>query len=144
MATVRQLATIKDVLENKMPVSVAMRKNGYSEESAQALKIKKTEAWQQAVAQYLPEYKVLKAHQEALEAKKIHGTGDDFIEIDDHPTRLKAVDLYYRLTGRMSESVRTDNRQINISLNGEGYVSPNNTLGLKPTLTNDKRKIPKP
>ncbi len=33
---------------------------------------------------------------EATEANKIHGTNDNFIEIPDHPTRLKAAEIAAR------------------------------------------------
>ena len=121
--TTRQMATIKDVLENKMPVSVAMRKNGYTKESARSLKIKDTEAWRQVVEQYLPDYKLFKVHQDALDANKLHGTTDDYVEIPDHQTRLKAVELGYRLKGKMSDNVRQTMNQVNISWDNGGYSS---------------------
>lgn len=140
--TTRQAMTIKDVLENKMPVSVAMRKNGYTKDTANALKIKESQAWKQAVAQYLPDHKLFKAHQDALEANKIHGTTDDYVEIPDHPTRLKAVEMGYKLKGYTYDNVRNDNRIMNISWDSQGYVPPNNTQNLKQTYYS-KPKTPK-
>jgi hypothetical protein len=136
--TIKQRKTIKDVLSG-MPVSTAMRKNGYSEDSAKALKIKNTEAWKELVTQYLPDSKVFKAHQDALEANKLHGTDNDFIEIPDHQTRLKAVDMAYRLKGySQPENVRQSNTQVNITLDTHGYIPPNNVLKLKPTFKSTK------
>jgi len=139
--TTRQAATIKDVLVNKMPVSTAMRKNGYTKESARSLKIKDTEAWKEVVETYLPDHKLFQAHQDALEANKLHGTDNDYVEIPDHSTRLKAVEMGYRLKGKMSDNVRNNYQQFNISLNSDGYTPINNTLGIKPTKLTYKPKL---
>lgn len=134
MATTRQLATIKDVIENKLPVSVAMRKNGYSPATAKNPKnLTDKEAFRKAVENYLPTHKLLEAHEEALKANKIHGTTDDYIEIPDHMTRLKAIDMAYKLKGYNMDNHGQSNTQINISLDGSGYIPPDNVLNLKPT-----------
>ena len=124
--TTRQAMTIKDVLENKTPVSIAMRNNGYSKNSAKRLEIKNTQAWKEMVAQYLPDYKLFEAHQDALKAIKLHGTDNDFVEIPDHSIRLKAVEMGYKLKGYDSVNVRQTNNQINISWDNGGYSTSNN------------------
>ncbi|MEA2037127.1 MAG: terminase small subunit [Nanoarchaeota archaeon] len=43
--------------------------------------------------------KLIDVLSDATEANKIHGTQDDFIEIPDHPTRLKAVDTASKWLG---------------------------------------------
>lgn len=47
----------------------------------------------------------------ATEANKIHGTDSDFIEIPDHPTRIKAVELGLKAAGLLKEQ---NNTQINV------------------------------
>ena len=134
MATTRQMATIKDVLENKLPISVAMKKNGYTDASAKnPSNLTRSDAWQQMVTEHLPDYKVLKTHEEALQATKLHGTDDDFVEIPDHQTRLKAVEMAYKLKGKYIDNHGQSNTQINISVGDSGYVPPSNVLGIKPT-----------
>lgn len=142
MATTRQLAVIKDVLENKTPVSVAMVKNGYSKATAHNPdKITKSDAWKAMVAQYLPDYKILQTHQEALKATKWNDfTGE---REEDHGVRLKAVDMAYKLKGKGDNGGNT-NTQINITLDSSGYIPPNNVLGIKPTLSIRPTKQPKP
>ena len=124
--------TIKDVLENKMPVSVAMRKNGYKKWTAsRPSNLTRSDAWKQALAQYLPDDKLLKKHEQALEATKWNDfTGEREV---DHNTRLKAVVEGYKLKGVYNDNQRISNTQVNISWDSQGYSSSiNKPKTLKP------------
>lgn len=52
----------------------------------------------------------------AMEANRIHGTGDNFVEIPDHPTRLKAVEVAERWIGIKPEEdgTKIQNNYFNI------------------------------
>ena len=135
--TSRQMMAIKDVFENKMPVSKAMLKNGYAPNSAKnPQNLTNSDAFREIVKQQLPINDFFKAHRNALQATK-HVLLDDgnMVTEADHNIRLKSVDMAYKthgLYGNMDNRGNT-NTQINITLDGSGYIPPNNVLGLKPT-----------
>lgn len=67
---------------------------------------------------------------EAMDAKKIHGTDEYFIEIDDHPTRLKANEQYLklkRLIGYDEDEEKNKERPIQILIvdYGKSNSDPN-------------------
>lgn len=64
--------------------------------------VMKAKGWLEILNEKLPDEKLLTKHDEALEANKIHGTENNFIEIPDHQTRLKAVELGYKLKGKLT------------------------------------------
>src|SRR3990167_7130532 len=115
--TFRQMAVIKDVLENKTPVSVSMRNNGYSPKTAKTpKKLTKSDAWRQVMNEYLPDHKLFKKHEEALEATRWNDfTGE---REEDHTIRLKAVDMAYKLKGHSMVNQGNNYQQVNISVDG--------------------------
>lgn len=137
MASLRQIAVFKEVmqaLKSNKPVSIstAMKKHGYSEAMAHnPQKLTNADGWKELMQQYLPDTKLLKAHEQALEAVKYNDfTGEKEV---DHNIRLKAVKMAYDLKGRSVEIGGITNQQINISLDGTGYIPPDNVLNIKPT-----------
>ena len=140
--TTRQMAAIKDVLENKMPVSTAMVKNGYSPATAKNPdKLTKSDAWREVMNEYLPDSKLFKKHEEALDATK-HVLLEDgnMVKEADHSIRLKAVEMAYKLKGRTGDNGGNIGQQFNIMMNSDGYIPTNNVLNAKPTKLTYKSK----
>lgn len=108
-------------------ISTVMREVGYSEATIHTpSKLTGTDGWLEALDKYLPDEKILRKHDEALEATKTisakivgmdanEGT-DDFIEVPDHPTRLKAVELAYKVKKRF-EDVVDNSKTLNMNVN---------------------------
>jgi hypothetical protein len=62
----------------------------------------KSKAWKQLLEEHLPDGKLLKTHSEALDATKWNDfTGE---REPDHQTRIKAVDLGYKLKGKLRDN----------------------------------------
>ena len=70
------------------------------------------------LAEGLTEHSAAKSIKEGLEAMKIHGTSDNFIEIQDKPTQHKYLETFLRLKGHGPAGVQF-NQQINM---GKVYV----------------------
>ena len=109
--TIRQQTAIQKVVENGGNVSRAMLDAGYSPATANTpQKLTESKAWIKLMEQYIPDDKLLKKHDEALESVKQIGAqilidkagkvvskeNEGMIEVPDYPTRLKAVELGYR------------------------------------------------
>ena len=60
--------------------------------------------------------KLINKINDKLESKKIHGTSDDFIEVDDNPSQLKAVEIAGKWLGVDKGS--TVNVQVNVPILG--------------------------
>ena len=109
--TQKQQAVIKDISENLgKPLGQAMLDAGYTKETSETPKnLTTSKAWREAMDEYLPDDKLFERHREALDAVKVISARitnkeadidtDDFIEVPDHPTRLKAVELGYKTKG---------------------------------------------
>lgn len=108
--TDKQKAALKGIMEGKKK-GKAMIDAGYSELSARSpnQNLLETSGFQELIKD-LDDYsketykldsakKANRAVIDALEANKIHGTGDDFIEIPDHKIRLEAADRVHELHG---------------------------------------------
>lgn len=113
MATLKQKIAFKEIIEKHRPVSTVMREVGYSPNTAKMpYNLTKSKGWKELMNEALPDDKLFKVHNEALEATKVVSarvTGkdadsqtDDFIDVPDHPTRLRAVELGYRLKGKLN------------------------------------------
>jgi polynucleotide 5'-kinase involved in rRNA processing len=102
MATNKQKALAKELVVNGSNTTMkeAMIKVGYSPNTAVApTKVTESKGFNELLEKYLPDDKLLKVHEEALEAKKWNDfTGE---REPDHTTRLKAVDLGYKLKGKI-------------------------------------------
>lgn len=105
--TAKQSAVIKDLLENTgKPVSRAMLDAGYPPATAKnPQQLTESKAWQEVMEEYFPDPDIAAVHKESLGATRIHGTNDNFIEIPDHAVRLKAVELAYKVKGRLKDGL---------------------------------------
>lgn len=90
-----------------------MKEVGYSDNTAHNPKdLTESKGFNELLDTYLPYDKVLATHEAGLEATKqlsvrggnANAESDDFIEVPDHPTRLKAVELAYKVKGKMKET----------------------------------------
>ena len=125
-----------------LSISKAMLQAGYGPGYAKNPHLfKRTDQWQKMLAEKLPDDDLLVAHRNALQATKWNDfTGE---READHNIRLKAAVEGYKLKGKLMENNGNTNTQVNIVLGNEGYMPPNNVLGLKPTLTTRPLKPPK-
>jgi hypothetical protein len=112
--TIKQKLAAKKILENpRLPIGKVMEEVGYSPNTAVHPKdLTESKGFNELMEQYLPNEKVLKTHEEGLEATKqlsvrggkdANAESDDFIEVPDHPTRLKAVELAYKVKGKLKD-----------------------------------------
>ena len=102
MPTPKQKRASKLVEEGRT-LGEAMVKAGYSPNTAKApTKLTRSKGWQKLMEKKLPDSKLLKIHNQALEATKIISshTEPDYA-VPDIPTRLKAVELGYKVKGRL-------------------------------------------
>lgn len=112
MATIKQRKALDMIVENGGNVSKGMRDAGYSPETASTpSKLTATKGWAELLAEYLPENDILKVHKEALSANKVVSshTEPDY-EVADHPVRLKAAELYYKLTAKLIDKAQIDGK----------------------------------
>lgn len=103
MATLKQKRLAK-IIGNARNIKDAMLKAGYSPSTArQQETVTKSKAWPVLLEQFLPDDKLLKKHDEAMEAtKQDQYTG----EISpDHTIRLRAVELGYKVKNRLAPSL---------------------------------------
>lgn len=99
--TMKQRAVAKDLSENiGKPVSRAMLDAGYTPSTAeQPQRLTNSKAFKELLEAKLPDDKLLDTHADALEAMKWNDfTGE---REKDHAIRLKAVDLGYKLKGKL-------------------------------------------
>jgi len=116
--TLKQRKAAKKVVENHGNVSRAMIDAGYKPATAKNPKnLTQSKAWTQLMEQYLPDDKLLEKHDEALDAVKSIGAqilidkdgktiskeNEGMIEVPDNRTRLKAVELGYRVKGKLRQ-----------------------------------------
>lgn len=125
MATLKQKKAIKNIVENHGNISRGMLEAGYDPTTAKNPKnLTTSKAWIQLMEDYISDDKLLKKHNEALEATKPIGAqilidkngqviskeNEGMIEVPDQVTRLKAVELGYRVKGKLrpEEGASTD------------------------------------
>ena len=119
--TSRQARVAKELVANGGIDKKLLAKAGYSKAiQHNPHKVLNSKAFQELVREKLPDDKLLKTHEEALTATKVHGTDSDFIEIPDHAIRLKAVELGYKLKGKMVDK-RDGQMTINVVHTPSGY-----------------------
>lgn len=108
MATNKQKARLK-IIGKARSKKAELLAAGYSLSTAtkQPPSVLKAKGWEKLIEAYLPDEKLAITHSEALEANKIHGTDDNFIEIPDHQIRLRAVELGYKVKGRIQHNGQT-------------------------------------
>jgi len=101
--SIKQKLALKEIVEKHSSISEAMRRAGYKDTTATVPgNMTKTKGWKELLEQYLPDDKLLKKHDAALEAKKWNDfTGE---REEDHAIRLRAVELGYKLKNRLSDT----------------------------------------
>lgn len=114
--TQKQKIAIEKVMENHGNVSRAMREAGYDDTTAKNPKnLTQSKAWIQLMEEQIPDTELLKKHKEALNAvkqigaqilidkdgKTISKENEGLIEVPDQVVRLKAVELGYRVKGKL-------------------------------------------
>jgi hypothetical protein len=125
MATQKQKLAAKKILENPgKPISTTMKEVGYSDNTAKnPSDLTDSKGWNELMDKYLPDDKVLATHEAGLEATKtsnaailltkdgqtIKAEEQGLIEVPDHATRLKAVELAYKVKKKIgNESVAAE------------------------------------
>lgn len=135
MATLKQQMAIANLVKTSGNVSKAMRMAGYPEATVNNPQmLTRSKTFQQLFKKRLSPQKLLRVHEEGLQATKVQSspTEPDTI-IPDYDTRFKYLALGYKVQGIGDNNGNGGNTQINISFDGTGYIPPDNTLNLKPT-----------
>jgi len=122
MATIKQQLAVKEITENHRSVSAAMKKVGYKPSTYSKPKnLTGSKAWPELLDENLPDDEVLSEHRKGLHATKpigalviikkdgeqevVYKDNEGVIEVEDTPTRLKAVELAYKVKGKLSEAM---------------------------------------
>lgn len=112
MATAKQKAAFKEVLENRGNVSKAMKAVGYPPATAKnPQQLTTSKGWLELCeAAGLNDQELIRVAKEGLNASKVisanitYGDADektnDFIEVPDHPTRHKFLETGLKMIGR--------------------------------------------
>ena len=102
--TIKQSLAIKNVMENHGNVSRAMLDAGYTPATAKNPKnLTESKPFKELLATELKDSLLVKKHKEALDATKWNDfTGE---REEDHTTRLKAVELGYKLKKHLGPEV---------------------------------------
>ncbi len=111
--TIKQQLAAKKIAENHGNVSAAMLAVGYSKNTAKKpSNLTQSKGWTELMEEYLPDSLLAKVNQDGLVAMKQLGvrTGkdataasNDFIEVEDLPTRHKYLETALKLKGRFVE-----------------------------------------
>lgn len=116
MATLKQKRLARKIVENRSPdMKTAMLEVGYSMATAiKPSQVTNSIGWNELMEKYLPDEDLLQVHQEGLHANKVvsavivgkdaNEKTNDFIEVPDVPTRLKAVELGYKVKGKLKDT----------------------------------------
>lgn len=129
MATLKQKRVLKKILENpSQPIGKSMMEVGYARNTAIAphKNLQSSKGWEELVEQYLPDSLLVEATLEGiLEPKKIHGTGDNFVELKDYGTVHKFVDTGLKIKNKFPKESRdtTINNVVVIPILGGSAVS---------------------
>ena len=114
MSEVKQRKALKNIGKYRTEQQ-ALESVKYSPSYAKSGLIKRTKSWQNLIQKYLPDNKLLKVHQEGLEATKQQGVGGmaiglkngevesmghTDINIPDYPTRHKYLETAYKIKGK--------------------------------------------
>ena len=133
MSTLKQKKAIENVIENHGNISKAMKDAGYTLASAKnPSNLTHSKAWKELVEDALPNEKLFKVHIEALQANKVvsarvigkdadSGT-DDFIEVPDQPVRVKALELAYKIKGKLNTDSGVNIEKANILVMPEELI----------------------
>jgi hypothetical protein len=117
--TLKQKALAKEIIENpSSTMKDAMIKVGYSENTAVApSQITESKGFQELMNTYLDDDETLAVHKEQLHATKVisarngkdaSAETDDFIDVPDNQARLKAIELAYRIKGKLKDGLNVE------------------------------------
>ena len=86
-----------------------MEAAGYSPVTAlHPKKLTNSKGWNELMDKYLPDDEILAVHKKALHATKVKTSlTEPDREVEDIPTSLKAVELSYKVKGRLSNAPTT-------------------------------------
>ena len=105
--TEKQKEAFRILLENGCTEKEAMIKAGYSPNTAiSPKKLRQTKGWQQLLEEYLPDEDLTKKHKEFLNSKK-------------EEIGLKALDLGYKVKGKLVERIEYSGRKSTTKLQDE-------------------------
>jgi hypothetical protein len=125
--TIKQKLAMKLSLENGGNITKAMREAGYNENTIHnPSNLTQSKTWLRLMEDKLPDTKLLDKHIEALEAtrtvsaqvlvqsngKVVKKEDEGIIETPDYLTRLKAVELGYRIKGKLRPEEGTNQTNI--------------------------------
>lgn len=110
MPTLKQKRLLKAVGKGRSFQQAAIEA-GYAPTTArQQQNITDTKGWQELLHAYLPDDKLLQAHDEALQAVKIvTSPTEPDSTLPDHAVRLTAVKLGYQVKGYLTQNVVQNN-----------------------------------
>jgi len=126
--TIKQKLAVDKIVENHGNISKSMIQAGYDLTTAKnPSNLTKSKGWAILMKTRLSDDKLLKAHEEALQANKQIGAqilinakgeviskeNEGMIEVPDHAVRLKAAELGYKLKGRLHSDTAVVPVQIN-------------------------------
>jgi hypothetical protein len=127
MATTKQKKAVKEIVEKgRTSISAVMRDVGYSAKTAvDPSKLTNSIGFQELIGQYISDDDLGAKHKELLNAQKIVSARvtnkeanidtDDFIEVPDYQTQIKAVELGYKIKDKMpreKKDITTDGKPI--------------------------------
>ena len=117
MATQKQKVLARKILENPTTTeltSAEMQEVGYSPNTRPS-EIENSKGWQELMEKRLPDGRLLTKHEALLEATKPISARvtnkdagvdtDDFIEVPDNQTQVKALELAYKIKGRLKDGL---------------------------------------
>ena len=135
--TIKQRNRLKIIGKNRT-LKAELLEAGYSLSTAnkQPPSVVKARGWTDLMEEFLPDDEVLIEHQKGLHATKtinalvmvkqedgkelVYKSDQGVIEVDDTPTRLKAVELAYKIKRKTPDN--TPQGGIQINFNANGYV----------------------
>lgn len=113
MPTQKQKKAVEKIVENHGNVSRAMMEAGYDPTTAKnPSNLTNSKGFQELMEQYLPDTKLFLKHDELLQATKqlsarngkdANAETDDFIEVPDYQVQVKALELGYKVKGKLSQ-----------------------------------------
>lgn len=117
-------------------VTKAMREMKYSENTINTpQKVTETKSWEMLCEEYLPDNLILDTHKEAFVANRVisartmgnaNEKTDDFIDVPDWQTRMKAVELGYKVRGKLIEKQDLTSKGEKIEINIQDYGAKHN------------------
>ena len=121
MATQKQKAAAKKILENAGNVSKTMIEVGYAPSTAKnPMELTKSKGWKELMEEYLPDTLLAEKHNELLTVPKItkimrKGTTTEIEESTDTHAISKGLDMAYKLKGSYAAEKRDINGVIEIT-----------------------------